>query len=214
MKTQGQNLPRRSVKIKLPFQYTEEGRKQLEEKRSLLPASLESLSAWVLPTLEEITNMPDVSYNEPRRLNPEPPRDKQFTESHASYLSPIFRDPALVTRDAARELANVDFDTIIGSGISGALAVQMLAKELGVHYAIVRKPNDGTHSMNIVEGRIGRRWVFVDDLIASGKTLRRVIDSMNDHCRHRNWETKRIGSYLYNDRRFYAPGDYPGIAGL
>lgn len=263
MKTQQQNLPRGTTKIKLPFQYTDEGRAQLEAKRDLVAkarqdlvlktplrvsqstlalaygaaglsldetlavmgrdietnvaksmqeAELRTLASWMGTATDYGRSSATRTVTGPPMEEREVPNDGQFTDSHASYLSQIFTHPERVISDATVALANVDYDTIIGTGVSGALAVQLLARALGKHYAIVRKPKDGTHSMNAIEGRVGRRWVFVDDLIASGTTARRVIDSIKQHSELYGWATKRVGSYLYEDRRFYPAGNYPGFS--
>lgn len=60
-----------------------------------------------------------------------------------------------------------DFDTLVGVGVSGAVIVPILARLLGVDFAIVRKDNDGTHGWNKIEGVVGSKWLFVDDLISS-----------------------------------------------
>lgn len=90
----------------------------------------------------------------------------------------------------------VEFDSIVGTGLSGALVVPTLARELGKHWAIVRKSNDGSHSMNRIEGTIGTRWLFVDDLIASGNTEQRVKSAVLGAT---FGDAKYIGTYLYYD---------------
>lgn len=91
-----------------------------------------------------------------------------------------------------------DFDTLVGVGVSGAVIVPTLARLLGVHFAIVRKDNDGTHGWHKVEGMVGEKWLFVDDLVSSGGTVRRVIWVMADIFPH----SQPVGSYLYHSKEF------------
>lgn len=88
------------------------------------------------------------------------------------------------------------FDTLIGVGVSGAVIVPTLARLLGVHFAIVRKENDGSHGWNKVEGMVGSTWLFVDDLVSSGATVRRVQRLMRDNFPN----SVPVGAYLYHSK--------------
>lgn len=112
---------------------------------------------------------------------------------------------------------NTDFDTLVGTGLSGALVVPTLARNMGKSWAIVRKRNDGSHAQDagrfdrrpLIEGRIGRRWLFVDDQIDSGITLKRVGEAVASfvkwyNSQESNWNvnyepfsTQYVGYYLY-----------------
>lgn len=69
------------------------------------------------------------------------------------------------------------------SGVSGAVVGGMLAPSTGLDLFIARKPNDGTHGN--VNGESANRlgvpidYVIVDDLICSGDTVRRIIESVD-----------------------------------
>src|SRR5882672_9510743 len=91
-----------------------------------------------------------------------------------SYLQGPMRDPDTVIRNFREwmEDGQAQFDTLIGTGFSGSILVPMLARELQLDYALVRKAGVTTHASNQVEGVIGDRWLFVDDCIASGDTFR------------------------------------------
>lgn len=83
--------------------------------------------------------------------------------------------------DIAREsLPATGFDTFIGTGLSGALVVPLLGRTFDINWAIVRKPEESSHAMYTVEGRIGQQWVFVDDLISRGTTLTRVQNAVSE----------------------------------
>lgn len=130
---------------------------------------------------------------------------REYLETYESYLRDAFGDIKLM-RDALLKRFDPDsFDTLVGTGLSGALVVPRLADMLGKHWAIVRKPydvrkpHDGStsHSSNLVEGRIGHSWLFVDDQRASGRTERRVIEAISDIARSEDFPTKHVGTFLY-----------------
>jgi adenine/guanine phosphoribosyltransferase-like PRPP-binding protein len=96
----------------------------------------------------------------------------------------------------------VEFDTLIGTGFSGGLVVPVLARMLNVNFAVVRKDGVSNHGNYDVEGIIGEKWIFVDDLIDSGSTVRRVVRKMKAL---RGVNTEFAGVYLYDSRRFITP---------
>lgn len=122
-----------------------------------------------------------------------------------SYLFNAFDDTASLVRNAESRLYGVDFDTMIGTGLSGALVIPVLARAMGKKFAIVRKPFDSAHSRNVFEGEIGHRWIFVDDFIASGATRARVRKAIEEYVnRYNTWNsdnfhTEYIGTYTYED---------------
>lgn len=130
------------------------------------------------------------------------------------YLEHAFAsDEALATQAQRVIPEDVEYDTMIGRGMSGALIIPRLATLLGKAYAIVRKDNDGSHSGNRVEGRIGSRWIFVDEFTRSGRTRKMTIEAVQSYADKWNQETyfrsyrkeiktEYIGSYLYRDRKF------------
>lgn len=121
----------------------------------------------------------------------------------AGYLYEAVYAHEEVIHRAKRTLAKVKFDSIVGRGMSGALVVPKLADALGVAWGVVRKPGDGTHSMNKdMEGCLGTRWVFVDDLVSSGRTFRESCMAVDRvMLEHRYW-TELVGCYLYCDDVF------------
>lgn len=121
---------------------------------------------------------------------------------HSDYMTHVHEPDWKILSQAASFLEHVEYDTLIGTGLSGALVVPMIARDLGKHWAVVRKPNDGSHSPDRAEGTIGERWVFVDDLVASGTTRNRVIDTVKAITGGR---TQFVGSYLYNAGGRFSP---------
>lgn len=91
------------------------------------------------------------------------------------------------------------YDTIVGTGLSGTIFTARVAPGLSKKFAIVRKPDDqSNHSGARVEGTVGDRFVFADDFICSGETMRRVLEEM--HERYPNCEF--VGVYQYQREEF------------
>lgn len=128
------------------------------------------------------------------------------------YLQRARQTQAMID-DAREHLGGVDFDTMVGTGLSGALVIPVLAHALGKHWLIVRKDNDGSHSSVPVEGALGERWVFVDDFIATGATARRVRskvlqlgpggDYEGTYWLPEGQESHYVGDYLYGDGEYH-----------
>jgi orotate phosphoribosyltransferase-like protein len=123
----------------------------------------------------------------------------------ASYLRPIWDRCDELIATAKSKTDDVLFDTLIGTGVSGSIIVPLLAKELGCFWAIVRKPNDGSHSGCDIEGDLGERWIFVDDLVNTGATVERTRSQIAGWTERFNWETEYGGAYLYYREIYYPP---------
>lgn len=74
-------------------------------------------------------------------------------------------------------------EVVVFSGLSGLLAGPYVAKSLGLRYAIVRKSTEVSHAEYTVEGWLSSRYMFVDDFICSGDTLRRVHEKYSQAYR-------------------------------
>lgn len=112
--------------------------------------------------------------------------------SVSSYLRRVFDERNELIDSARRTLHDVDFDTVIGTGLSGALIVPDIARALNKQWAIVRKDNDSEHAMFNIEGYIGNQWLFFDDLVASGRTLRFVKEKVEAYS-----DAVYVGRYEY-----------------
>ena len=136
---------------------------------------------------------------------PPPPEKLDFTQS--SYMRKVHDPQALL--DVAKSLLRYKrYDTLVGTGLSGAIAVPFLARALKKDYLVVRKPNDGTHSSLPVEGKLGKKWIFVDDLVGGGGTFARCWDTVTKLAKDRSFETTFAGTMLYSDYVFYPPKDF------
>lgn len=85
----------------------------------------------------------------------------------------------------AREiLADVDFDTFVVTGMSGAMAGTLLSHRLNKNLLVLRKNDDSTHHDTAdYFGRLGKKWVFLDDLVSTGDTFRQVYNRMEKMTR-------------------------------
>lgn len=127
-----------------------------------------------------------------------------------SYMVEVHDHANLLSSWNAEVNPRLKIDTLVGTGVSGTLAVAHLARDLGLNYLILRKDNESSHSAWPAEGRLGKNWVFVDDLISSGSTFQRVWDKMNK-IQQGGFISKFKGVFLYGqgDPRFIGP-DSPG----
>lgn len=93
----------------------------------------------------------------------------------ASALQPKLLREAVAKAKA--DLENVTFDSIAVTGLSGTIFGTALSYETGVPLVVVRKQETpAPHSWSNVEGPDSvERFIFVDDLIDSGSTFRRVL---------------------------------------
>jgi len=99
-----------------------------------------------------------------------------------------------------KEAPDWTFDTMIGTGLSGAMVIPSIARILNVRWALVRKPSESTHSPLPIEGEIGARWLFVDDFTITRATQRHVIGTVVQVCA----STRFIGTYMYQ-RDYFEP---------
>jgi hypothetical protein len=119
--------------------------------------------------------------------------------AHAGYSRDAFNQTKLV--DWARrnlEPYTDKYDVLVGTGLSGAMVVSLLAYTLGKRFMIVRKPDDkNNHSQRRFEGMLAKedRILFVDDFISSGRTIKTMLETLRDHARE--WQLRYVGRYEY-----------------
>lgn len=90
------------------------------------------------------------------------------------------------------------FDSIAFTGISGASMAPILSYDLGVSLLAVRKLDD-SHSRLEVEGNVNsKRYLIVDDCIASGRTMETIIEKIAKVS-----QAKPVAILLYNQRSYY-----------
>ncbi len=115
---------------------------------------------------------------------------------HSDYLTPIFTIPDVVIPEAVTQIGGYTqgFDTIVVHGVSGLVIGATLAYLLKKQLCIVRKHDEYSHSACKVEGHEPERYIFVDDFISGGATLRHVRDRLHDRFPN----AACVGVYLWH----------------
>jgi adenine/guanine phosphoribosyltransferase-like PRPP-binding protein len=112
--------------------------------------------------------------------------------SHTSIiLNHKFRN--MIVMEAVRKLRPHVFDSIVACGTSGLIVVPQVAEILNKHILIVRKLNEKCYSEFSTEGVSPHRYVILDDLICSGKTVKHIKRTIKDEYSY----AKCIGIYCY-----------------
>jgi adenine/guanine phosphoribosyltransferase-like PRPP-binding protein len=129
---------------------------------------------------------------------------------HEIYFAKAFEAPARTLVEEMREVMDgLEFDTIIGTGLSGTVFAAKVADGIGVNFAILRKEGVRSHSSNDIEGTIGTRWVFGDDFVATGSTCARVVEYMREN----HPECEFVGAYSYGEY-LTSPARFQGVPEL
>lgn len=122
------------------------------------------------------------------------------------YMDDALFNLADVIDTAKERLANVEFDTLVGTGFSGGVVIPALALAMGKKFVLIRKETDDSHhGKGKLLGSIGDRWIFVDDFVSSGTTRRRVIEKINESVAELGYGTTMAGQYMYVNYSEYGP---------
>lgn len=124
--------------------------------------------------------------------------------SHTSILL-NHKDRNRIVMRAVQDLRKYDFDSIACCGTSGLLVVPQICEILNKHIVVIRKPSDKRYSNFDIEGVVPYRFVIVDDLVCSGRTVKLIKNILYN-------ESPRsicVGAY------FYLPEEcaYSGVSG-
>ena len=173
--------------------------------------SLEALEEVVVDFQRQVIGEAVEMLSEPE-LEPEPPRPT-YVRITSGYMGHAYVSPEQQIEQARAALRGCAFDTLVGTGLSGALLVPRLAEAFGCHWLLVRKPKheERSHAHEIAEGNLGRAWVFVDDFISGGATCRRVVEAVEELAERYLIDTECVGGYLYRDGEYRRPESLPGI---
>ena len=115
------------------------------------------------------------------------------------YFDKAVRDLPGVIEQCKTALRGIEFDTIVGTGFSGAVVIPALAMAMGKKFVLIRKENDDSHhGGGRLVGELGKRWIFVDDFVSSGRTRERVITKIADAVVGTDLgATRMVGQYMY-----------------
>jgi hypothetical protein len=116
----------------------------------------------------------------------------------APHLEPAL-DPTRLRKALAvsvKFLKTKDFDAIAFRGLSGSLVAPILALRLKKTLLAVRKGED-SHSRQMVEGDFAaKRYIIVDDFIASGSTVYNIMKEIHSELKGR---AECVGFLGYRD---------------
>jgi adenine/guanine phosphoribosyltransferase-like PRPP-binding protein len=85
-----------------------------------------------------------------------------------------------------------DFDSIACCGVSGLMVVPQIAEILNKNILVVRK-DERRYSDFTTEGVAPFRYVVIDDLICSGKTIKHITDTIKEEYPR----ARALGVYCY-----------------
>lgn len=94
-----------------------------------------------------------------------------------------------------------DFDSIVVTGISGMIFGPILVYEMNKHIVVVRQTFSEHSIYELLTNGSPNKYLFVDDLIASGKTARLIIKKMSQYY----LKSSCVGAYLYSSMQVYSP---------
>lgn len=125
------------------------------------------------------------------------------------YLRKAF-DPAKlrsIAKQTARLAKNLNADVVVARGLSGIVVATVVGAVHNIPFAIVRKPNEGSHSNEAIEisspiddawqRPTHNNWLIVDDFIASGNTIREINKAINNE--YYRFKGICVGIVLYNE---------------
>jgi adenine/guanine phosphoribosyltransferase-like PRPP-binding protein len=98
-----------------------------------------------------------------------------------------------------------DFDSIACCGVSGLMVVPQIAEILNKNILVVRK-DERRYSDFTTEGVAPFRYVVVDDLICSGKTIKHITDTIKEEYQR----ARALGVYCYLPEECGYPDDHEG----
>lgn len=120
----------------------------------------------------------------------------------AGHLADLFK-PDVLTESLQRAVNTLRPhapEVIVVTGLSGILFGTRLADQLGCKLAVVRRKNEMNEKHGggyPVEGWRGGKWVFVDDLVSTGETMKHAIGSYSSACTFDGIPAEYLGTYLH-----------------
>ena len=106
----------------------------------------------------------------------------QGCDHTAILLNPKTRNKIIEQAISEIKKTQISFDTIACCGISGLLVVPQIAEKLHKNTIVIRKANDKSYSPFHYEGVMPNKYLIIDDLICSGKTVKHILSTIKDDC--------------------------------
>lgn len=103
-----------------------------------------------------------------------------YNSPGVDYTLDGLADVVRTTTEALRQQRHA-FDSIAVSGTSGLVVGAPVALRLRKPLVVIRKPEDGSHARkgsHVNTSRAGKRVLFLDDFVSSGRTRSRVINAL------------------------------------
>jgi orotate phosphoribosyltransferase-like protein len=132
----------------------------------------------------------------------------------SSYLRETFdaKKVRIIVRAMTKMVkdSNVEFDTVVFRGMSGALIAPILAYRLKKYVAVCRKESDGSHSGHSgkLEGNVDiKNFIIIDDFIDMGTTVEIILKTVKD-C---SPSSKCVGIFLYRSSSYGERFDCRGV---
>lgn len=124
---------------------------------------------------------------------------------HSDYLENIFSNNKTfgkTVREVVKSLKQLDFDYLIGTGLSGTCIIPTVALRLNKPFAIVRK--DASHGYFQIEG-IPKEdkqlsYLILDDFVSTGATVDTILTKMKAFTQRK--DDICIGLFAYKDFYF------------
>lgn len=125
---------------------------------------------------------------------------------HSAYLKNIFSNNKTfkkTVREVVKSLKQLDFDYLIGTGLSGTCIIPTVALRLNKPFAIVRKDTNH-HGSFLIEG-IPREnkpllYLILDDFVSTGATVDIILTKMQAFIQRK--DDICIGLFAYKDVYF------------
>ena len=132
---------------------------------------------------------------------------------HNYFSQHAIADSKKFVRAARKALKDVDFDTIVVTGLSGMGAGSILAHSMGKNLFVIRKQGEQAHDWRPAFGAMGQKWIFIDDLLDSGSTYRKVQEHMANASKDDSfemWDSNK-GAYITIKPEFVGAYYYVGM---
>lgn len=104
-----------------------------------------------------------------------------------------------------------EFKQIVCTGISGQSIAWPVGYLTGIPVAVVRRKNEESHGSRVENFDPNLKFIILDDMVDTGKTLTRVLDYISNY--HRGVDLDCVGVYCYADSSTRPTKTIPTLSG-